>query len=111
MIDVKVVCSVTFILLAALVGSNLYLWQKFYILLRSGYLDVWDKLGKPSLFKVRAIDDAVPMHRYIWRGEYKDLKDDEINRSAFLLRVVEVSAVVMFFSYLFAYILLRNGDT
>jgi hypothetical protein len=92
-----------FLLMAVNVCFDLYLWQRFYTLLKTQHHSSWEALGKPSLFDDRSVHSILPSRVFIWKGVYRALDDATLNRIALMLKSVEVAAAILFIAAIVVY--------
>ncbi len=60
---------------AVLVGFNSS--RKMMKILKERHKDIWEKLGKPSLFLNNSISNNLSMRKYLRRKEYEKTNDSE----------------------------------
>jgi ABC-type sugar transport system permease subunit len=75
--------------LFVLVVLGLALYYSFTRQLRMKYPKEWAGLGSPTLLLNNSISNSLRTWRYIDRGNYRALKDDELSDLAMWLRVLK----------------------
>lgn len=69
-------------------------------LLRDRHPDVWLGLGSPTLFLNNSIQNGLRLERFIWRKEYAQLGDKDLERLARFVRGLFVVYAVAFVAFI-----------
>ena len=75
----------------------------FYRKLRTRHPEVWASLGSPTLFYSASVRNQRAVSRFIWRGEYRKLKDTSITVIVRWIVFLSKVGVVLFATWLAAF--------
>ena len=65
-------------------------------MLRERHVEVWERLGKPSLYYNNSTEKIINLGRFILKKEYKDISDRKLIRFSNFLRIyLAITAVLV----------------
>lgn len=89
-----------FLALLGLLTAALPLALRMYRLLKERHHETWSTLGEPrNLFRT-SIQNQILLNRFVWRGQYRALNDDQLSAVCSWLKILGIAFGVAFGSWM-----------
>jgi hypothetical protein len=85
-----IIFVVAWLTISAMLSAAFILTTRLMRRLREEHPDDWDRLGRPTLSNA-SISSGVAAQRFLWRREYLDIDDPELQSTAGHLRALQLA--------------------
>jgi hypothetical protein len=92
------ICLLWWIVLAISLIVLFALKFRFYCTLRDKFPDIWQELGRPTLFLNNSITNRSAVRRFLRQRAYEKTEDEEFIRCCTTLRRFQLAYFIFFFS-------------
>ena len=89
-----------FIALTGLFIAAIPLGLRMYRMLRERHHDTWSVLGEPMNPFRTTIQNQILLNRFLWRGQYRALNDEQLSAVCFWLKILGVAFGAVFGSWM-----------
>jgi hypothetical protein len=86
-----------FVTLTTAVALGFFLQFWMYRILRTRHPEIYDSLGRPTLFLNNSIQNSFAVQKFIFLGRFRQIDDPELVRLCTFLRAFSICYTISFF--------------